>query len=129
MRVSLAWLTELLPALPEALGHLQGEALARAVAAKLTGVGLEVEAVTPFGVGLDGVLVAEVVAIRPHPTKSGLRLVTVERGGGSQEVVCGAPNVPDPGGLVVLAPLGVHLPAAAGGAGLTIALHGHQPQA
>src|SRR5581483_4402779 len=31
--------------------------------------------------------------------------------GSSQEVVCGAPNVPEPGGLVVLAPLGTHLPA------------------
>ena len=50
--------------------------------------------------------------VRPHPTKSGLRLVTVDRGGGAQqEVVCGAPNVPEPGGLVVLAPLGAHLPA------------------
>jgi phenylalanyl-tRNA synthetase beta chain len=50
--------------------------------------------------------------MRPHPQKSGLRLVTVDRGGGTQqEIVCGAPNVPEPGGLVVLAPLGTHLPA------------------
>jgi phenylalanyl-tRNA synthetase beta chain len=49
--------------------------------------------------------------VRPHPSKSGLRLVTVDRGGATQELVCGAPNVPDPGGLVVLAPLGAHLPA------------------
>ena len=35
----------------------------------------------------------------------------VDRGGPQQEVVCGAPNVPEPGRLVVLAPLGAHLPA------------------
>src|SRR5262249_53041432 len=53
----------------------------------------------------------------PHPTRSGLRLVTVDRGEGhEQRVICGAPNVPSPGGLVVLAPLGTHLPAR----GLTI---------
>jgi phenylalanyl-tRNA synthetase beta chain len=40
-----------------------------------------------------------------------LRLVTVDRGGAQQEVVCGAPNVPEAGGLVVFAPLGAHLPA------------------
>ncbi|HEY8073173.1 MAG TPA: phenylalanine--tRNA ligase subunit beta, partial [Labilithrix sp.] len=57
------------------------------------------------------VVVARVTGVRPHPSKSGLRLVTVDRGGGQQEVVCGAPNVPDPGGLVVLAPLGTRLPA------------------
>ena len=38
-------------------------------------------------------------------------MVTVDRGGSTQEVVCGAPNVPDAGGLVVLAPLGTYLPA------------------
>jgi phenylalanyl-tRNA synthetase beta chain len=38
-------------------------------------------------------------------------MVTVDGGGAPQEVVCGAPNVPETGGLVVLAPLGAHLPA------------------
>ena len=103
MKVSLSWLRALLPGLP-------GDALS--VAERLTSLGLEVEGAHAFGAGLETVLVASVVALEPHPSKSGLRLVTVDRGGGqTQRVVCGAPNVPPPGGLVVLAPLGTHLPA------------------
>jgi len=103
MKASLKWLLELLPTLA---GLPAGE-----VAKKLTFAGLEVEGVHEYGLGTEGCVVAEVVSFRPHPTKSGLRLVTVELGGGTQEIVCGAPNVPDPGGLVVLAKLGAHLPA------------------
>lgn len=64
---------------------------------------------TEFGAGAESCFVARVAGIRPHPSKSGLRLVMIDRGGAHQEVVCGAPNVPDPGGLVVLAPLGAKL--------------------
>ncbi len=67
-----------------------------------------------YGAASLACVVARVTAVRPHPTKSGLRLVSVDRGandGKALEVVCGAPNVPPPGGLVVLAPLGAHLPA------------------
>lgn len=102
MLASYRWLRRLLPAL---------DLPPDAVAERLTALGLEVEGVTRFGDGLDPVLVAQVTAIEPHPSRSQLRLVTVDRGGTSQRVVCGAPNVPDPGGLVVLAPLGTHLPA------------------
>ncbi len=56
-------------------------------------------------------VVAEVRKVEPHPSRSGLRLVTVDRGGAEQRVVCGASNVPEPGGRVALAPLGVTLPA------------------
>lgn len=103
MKASYRWLRELLPALT---------ASPQEVATRFTHAGLEVEGVTEYGAGTEACLVVRVAAIRPHPTKSGLRLVTVERGEGQQqEVVCGAPNVPDPGGLVVLAPLGAYLPA------------------
>ncbi|MBX3231910.1 MAG: phenylalanine--tRNA ligase subunit beta [Labilithrix sp.] len=103
MKASYRWLRELLPSLT-----LSADEVARA----LTSGGLEVEGKHEYGAGAEACLVVKVVAIKPHPTKSGLRLVTVEREGGKrQEVVCGAPNVPDPGGLVVLAPLGAHLPA------------------
>ncbi len=105
MKASYNWLRELVP-------QLDDDAPAPAeVAARLTAVGLEVEGIHEYGAATDACLVARVTAVRPHPTKSGLRLVMVDRGGGSQEVVCGAPNVPEPGRLVVLAPLGVHLPA------------------
>ncbi|HQY61761.1 MAG TPA: phenylalanine--tRNA ligase subunit beta [Polyangiaceae bacterium] len=103
MKASLNWLRELLPALND-LSPTQ-------VAERLTSAGLEVEGVHAYGEGSLGCVVARVVSMRPHPTKSGLRLVTVDAGGAPQELVCGAPNVPDPGGLVVLAKLGAHLPA------------------
>lgn len=102
MKASYRWLRELVPQLV---------ATPRDLAARLTGAGLEVEGLIEFGVATEACIVSRVVSVRPHPTKSGLRLVTVDRGGAQQEVVCGAPNVPDPGGLVVLAPLGAHLPA------------------
>jgi phenylalanyl-tRNA synthetase beta chain len=107
MKASMRWLRELCPQLPDD---------ANAVAARFTEAGLEVEAVHPFGLGADACVVAKVVSTRPHPSRSGLRLVTVDAGRPEQEVVCGAPNVPESGGLVVLAPLGAHLPAK----GLTI---------
>src|SRR5262245_27202795 len=107
MKASYTWLKELIPGL---------SATPEEVAARFTGAGLEVEATTRYGAGAEACVVAQVTGVRPHPQRSGLRLVTVDRGGGQQEVVCGAPNVPPPGGLVVLAPLGAVLPAA----GMTI---------
>ena len=102
MKASYRWLRELLPEL---------DASPRELAARMTGAGLEVEGMIEYGAGAEACLVAKVTGVRPHPTKSGLRLVMIDRGGSEQEVVCGAPNVPDPGGLVVLAPLGAKLPA------------------
>jgi phenylalanyl-tRNA synthetase beta chain len=102
MKASVRWLRELCPQLPDD---------PNALAARLTAAGIAVDAVVPFGLAAEACVVARVVSTRPHPSRSGLRLVTVDNGAGQQEVVCGAPNVPDPGGLVVLAPLGAHLPA------------------
>lgn len=102
MKASYRWLTQLLPEL---------DVSPRDLAARLTAAGIEVEAVTEYGAASEHVVFAKVTGVRQHPTKSGLRLVTVDRGGAQQEVVCGAPNVPPPGDLVVLAPLGTHLPA------------------
>ncbi len=107
MKASFGWLRALVPGLPDA----------KVVATRLTSAGLEVEAISEFGSGAEACVLAWVVSSRPHPSKSGLKLVTVDRGGGVQEVVCGAPNVPDAGAVVVLAPLGAHLPAK----GMTIA--------
>jgi phenylalanyl-tRNA synthetase beta chain len=107
MKASVRWLRELCPQLPDD---------ASALAARLTAAGLEVEAVHEFGRGAEACVVASVISVRPHPSRSGMHLVTVDGGAAPQEVVCGAPNVPDPGGRVVLAPLGAHLPAK----GLTI---------
>jgi phenylalanyl-tRNA synthetase beta chain len=102
MKASVRWLRELCPQLPDDPG---------AIASRLTSAGLEVEATETFGLAAEACVIASLVSARPHPSRSGLRLVVVDRGGAQQEVVCGAPNVPEPGGLVVLAPLGAHLPA------------------
>jgi phenylalanyl-tRNA synthetase beta chain len=103
MKASYRWLRSLVPQLTASPEEL---------AQRLTGAGLEVEAIHRYGAGAEACVVAKVVSTRPHPTKSGLKLVTVDRGAAAtQELVCGAPNVPDPGGLVVLAPLGAVLPA------------------
>ena len=97
MRVSYHWLTTLLGADP---------GVDRVVTALTLG-GLEVEAVERVGEHLRDVVVAEVVSSRPHPTsKNPLTLVTVDGGEGPFELVCGAPNVPPPGGRVALAKLG-----------------------
>jgi phenylalanyl-tRNA synthetase beta chain len=102
MRVSYRWLAELLPDLT---------ASADDVARRLTAGGLEVEAVHPFGAGTEQVVVAEILQIEPHPERDKLRLVTVGLGSRQQRVVCGAANVPAPGGRVALAPEGSYLPA------------------
>lgn len=72
-------------------------------------VGLEVEGIEEFGADLDLVVVAVVQKVEPHPSRDRLRLVTVDAGRGEERVVCGASNVPAPGGLVALAPLGTTL--------------------
>jgi phenylalanyl-tRNA synthetase beta chain len=109
MKASFRWLQALLPGF---------EARPADLADRLTRAGLEVEAVDTFGAGLESLVLVSVRQVEPHPSRSGLRLVTVDRGSGREErVVCGAPNVPEPGGLVVLAPLGAHLVAC----GLTVA--------
>lgn len=102
MKASYRWLRELVPGL---------EVSPKELAEKLTRAGLEVEALIEFGAASRSALVARVEKKEPHPSRPKLQLVTVDVGGRAQRVVCGAPNVPEPGGLVVLAPLGTHLPA------------------
>lgn len=103
MRVSYRWLKELLPAL---------EAPADEVGDRLTAAGLEVEELIYAGDELGSVKIAEVVGVEAHPKRDKLSLVTVSLGdSGAHRVVCGASNVPAPGGLVVLATVGASLPA------------------
>jgi phenylalanyl-tRNA synthetase beta chain len=101
MRASYRWLKELLPGLT---------ASPEEVALRFGGAGLAVDGVRTFGAGLEAILVVKVLAKAPHPKRASLNLVTIDRGGVEQVVVCGASNVPAPGGLVVLAPLGTRLP-------------------
>ena len=83
MRVPLRWLETMTP-LPEGAGEL---------AHRLTLAGLEVTDIEQIGGDWDRVVVGRVLEVRPHPDADRLRLVTVDKGGERQTVVCGAPNV------------------------------------
>lgn len=100
MRASLRWLQEFieLPETdPDRLAHV------------LLMLGLEVEAIDRYEADFAGIEVARVESIRPHPDADKIRLATVTRVSGSQEVVCGAWNFAE-GDLVALAVEGAVLP-------------------
>lgn len=103
MRAVWSWLLE--------LGELEREVSAEEGARRLTGAGLEVEAFEPLGQGFSGVVVAEVVRREKHPKADKLTIVDVidQPGGSATRVVCGAPNVPAPGGRVLWARPGARL--------------------
>jgi phenylalanyl-tRNA synthetase beta chain len=100
VKVSIHWLKSLLPG-------LAGDA--DDIARRLTAAGLEVEGVHRLADTLDGVVVARVRRVEPHPKADKLRLATVFDGEAEQTVVCGAPNVAE-GQKVALARLGTTLP-------------------
>ena len=103
MKISFNWLRELV--------ELPPGVTAAAVGRAADAGGLEVEAIERRGRDVRGVQVAEVRGVRPHPGAEKLRIVRVRAAGGAEEeVVCGAPNVPAPGGLVAWAPPGASLP-------------------
>src|SRR5690606_14452394 len=77
--------------------------------ARLSMVGLEVDAVTPVAGGFSGVVVGEVLSIEQHPNADKLRVCQVSNGSETFQVVCGAPNV-RPGLKVPFAMLGAELP-------------------
>jgi len=81
-----------------------------ALAHALTMAGLEVEELTPLGEGLDGVVVAQIVAAEKHPQADRLQVCKVDAGQGEPlQIVCGAPNA-RVGIKVPLAMVGANLP-------------------
>ncbi len=104
MRALWSWLGELV--------EFDRELGAEEAAAALTAAGFEVETIEPIGQDFSGVVVAEVVGKRRHPNADKLSLVDVidTPGGTATQVVCGANNVPDPGGRVLWAKPGAILP-------------------
>jgi phenylalanyl-tRNA synthetase beta chain len=104
MKVLWSWLLELC--------DLDRQPTVEEGARALTRSGLEIEGMTNLGGGFTGVVVAEVVGKKPHPDAQKLTLVDVitERGGAATQVVCGAPNVPEPGRKVLWAQVGATLP-------------------
>src|SRR5438270_1968298 len=100
MRVPLSWLRDFAP-VEGAPGEL---------AAALSDLGLVVEGMERVGEGLDDIVVAQVLATRPHPGADRVQLAEVNRGDDAvTQVVCGAFNF-QAGDLVPFAPIGTRLP-------------------
>jgi phenylalanyl-tRNA synthetase beta chain len=77
--------------------------------ARLSMVGLEVDAVVPVAGEFSGVVVGEVVTAEQHPDADKLRVCQVSNGREVLQVVCGAPNV-RAGLKVPFAMIGAQLP-------------------
>ena len=77
--------------------------------ARLSMVGLEVDAVTPVAGEFSGVVVGEVLSTEQHPDADKLRVCQVSNGSETFQVVCGAPNV-RPGLKIPFAMIGAKLP-------------------
>ncbi|HLI24869.1 MAG TPA: phenylalanine--tRNA ligase subunit beta [Acidimicrobiales bacterium] len=100
MRAPLSWLRDFAPL----------DAPVERLVSSLSQLGLVVDGVSRVGSRLDGVVVARVAGIRPHPDADRIRLVDVDAGGPDcLQVVCGAWNF-DEGDLVPLATVGTVLP-------------------
>ena len=101
MKVLLSWLREFAPDIggePEDLAEI------------LSDLGLAVEELSHVGRGLDGIVIAEVLATRPHPDADRIHLVDVDAGDGQAlQVCCGAFNM-TVGDLVPLATVGTTMP-------------------
>jgi phenylalanyl-tRNA synthetase beta chain len=99
MRVPLSWLRDFAPI----------EGSTEDLAAAFSNLGLVVDGVEVVGGGLDGVVVARVAGLRPHPDADRVQLVDVDAGEGVLQIVCGAFNMAE-GDLVPLATLGTVMP-------------------
>ena len=101
MKVLLSWLREFAPDIagdPEDLSEV------------LSDLGLAVEELSHVGRGLEGIVIAEVLATRPHPDADRIQLVDVDAGDGEAlQVCCGAFNM-SVGDRVPLATVGTTMP-------------------
>ena len=100
MRAPLSWLRDFAP-FPDDVGALRDA---------LDDLGLVVEGIEHVGEGLEDVVVARVLEIRPIKKADKIRLTVVDGGGAEPlEIVCGATNF-EVGDRVPLAPVGTILP-------------------
>ncbi|HTV10276.1 MAG TPA: phenylalanine--tRNA ligase subunit beta [Acidimicrobiales bacterium] len=100
MRVPLSWLRDFTPV------EGSGEQIART----LSFLGLVVAETRVTGVPLPGIVVARVLATKPHPAADRIQLVDVDAGDGEAlQVCCGAFNM-RAGDLVPLATIGTVMP-------------------
>ena len=97
MRIPLSWLRK----------YVDFDLPSEELAHRLSMAGTEVEKIERTG-AWDDVVVGYVEAVSQHPNADRLTLVTVDHGGGTSEVVCGAPNVAA-GQKIAYASVGAHL--------------------
>ncbi|HAI65400.1 MAG TPA: phenylalanine--tRNA ligase subunit beta [Acidimicrobiaceae bacterium] len=101
MKVTLSWLREFAPDIdgdPVELGET------------LSALGLAVEEMETIGEIVDGVVLAKVLDLRPHPDADKIQLVDVDRGDGQPlQVCCGAFNM-TVGDLIPFATIGTVMP-------------------
>ena len=99
MKLSLNWLKDYvdIQMSPNKLGQL------------LTMNGLEVEGIMAVGQSLEDIVVARIVAVKPHPGADSLFVCKVDTGGDTMQTVCGATNVKE-GILAPFALPGAKLP-------------------
>ena len=73
--------------------HVKVDATREELSARLTAIGLEVEALEQIGAELKGVVVAEIISAEKHPEADRLQVCSVNIGTGTPvQIVCGAPN-------------------------------------
>jgi phenylalanyl-tRNA synthetase beta chain len=101
MRAPLSWLREFTPV----------EGTSADIARTLSFLGLVVEGTEVVAAPLPGIVVARVLATRPHPAADRIQLVDVDLGDGEAlQICCGAFNM-KPGDLVPLATIGTVMPS------------------
>ena len=101
MKVTLSWLREFAPG-------IDGDPVA--LSETLSALGLAVEEMEVVGEIVDGVVLAKVLDLRPHPDADKIQLVDVDRGDGQPlQVCCGAFNM-SVGDLIPFATIGTVMP-------------------
>ena len=106
MRVIHSWLREFVPGLDD--HPVGGDPVA--LGDRMSELGLCCEEVEIIGGGLDGIVVARVLELGPHPDADRIQLVQVDAGDGAAlQICCGAFNMAV-GDLVPLAQLGTTMP-------------------
>jgi phenylalanyl-tRNA synthetase beta chain len=99
MKFTWSWLTD----------HLDTTESMKTILDALPMLGLEVESVVDRSKSLELFIIAKIETAIKHPNADNLKLCEVNTGGGTVEVVCGAPNA-QAGLIGVFAPVGSYVP-------------------
>jgi phenylalanyl-tRNA synthetase beta chain len=98
MRIPLSWLKK----------YIDLDISAQAISDVLTLAGLEVDKIEKRHLDFEGVVVAKVLSVAPHPKTERLQIATVSDGTHTLQIVCGAPNC-RAGLITALAKIGASL--------------------